>query len=668
MSARADIGPLLCPLGRACRTGTTPRRRARRSRRASGRTSPRARRAASSWAQIVDAARLAQQQRRERARRRAPRPSANRLVRRLGHRLEPLGERARARPGRAPTARSRAPPAAARRVAAARMSPASREAHLVHDVVELVAGQRADRRARGRGPRAGRRRGAACARARAARGSATGRRRCRARRRSGRASGGAMSHHIRDKLTRSMLSTVLRTIRTHALVAPGDRVIVAVSGGPDSMALLHALWEARDRLGLTLEVATVDHGLRPEARAEGWRWSVRAPRRSGCRGTRLAVDVAARASAVPRGRTPRAACASARSRRSRRERGARGSRSATRPTIRPRQCCSAIVRGTGLPGLSGIPYRARAVHPPAARRPRAGGASLPRAAEHPVRRGSLERRPALRARARSPSLPAAARRGEPARREALVALAAAARGAPAARRRDRDAAAAGAPPRSAGCARAAGRPRSICGRAASSRSPTVKSAIRPRDAGRAAAARAAELLIPGPGAYRWAAGTLDVREAAAGRGGRAGVGGSAEFDADGSTGRSRCGPAARATACVRAAAAAAASSPTCSSTPRSPRAARDALPVLTTADDVVLFVPGLRSGGGARPDGDTRRLVRLRFDVDRRYMSARSPRHSRDIKGVFDPHRFGGNTFQVRPTSAVVSGAEPERTSSAPKS
>ena len=63
-----------------------------------------------------------------------------------------------------------------------------------------------------------------------------------------------------------MLSKVLRTIRAHGLVRPGDVVICAVSGGPDSMALLHALWELAPRLGARLEVATVDHGLRPEAR------------------------------------------------------------------------------------------------------------------------------------------------------------------------------------------------------------------------------------------------------------------------------------------------------------------------------------------------------------------------------------------------------------------
>ena len=46
-----------------------------------------------------------------------------------------------------------------------------------------------------------------------------------------------------------MLSTVLRTIAARALFERGDRVIVAASGGPDSMALLHILWELRDRLG-----------------------------------------------------------------------------------------------------------------------------------------------------------------------------------------------------------------------------------------------------------------------------------------------------------------------------------------------------------------------------------------------------------------------------------
>jgi|KBSSwiStaDraftv2_1062776.scaffolds.fasta_scaffold96539_2 tRNA(Ile)-lysidine synthase len=50
-----------------------------------------------------------------------------------------------------------------------------------------------------------------------------------------------------------------------ALIDPGARVGIAVSGGPDSMALL--LLAAETRPGL-VEAATVDHALRPESAAE----------------------------------------------------------------------------------------------------------------------------------------------------------------------------------------------------------------------------------------------------------------------------------------------------------------------------------------------------------------------------------------------------------------
>ncbi len=46
------------------------------------------------------------------------------------------------------------------------------------------------------------------------------------------------------------------------------KVLLAVSGGPDSIALLWSAEAAAQRLKLTLEVATVDHGLRPEAKGE----------------------------------------------------------------------------------------------------------------------------------------------------------------------------------------------------------------------------------------------------------------------------------------------------------------------------------------------------------------------------------------------------------------
>ena len=42
----------------------------------------------------------------------------------------------------------------------------------------------------------------------------------------------------------------------------GDTVVVAVSGGPDSLCLLHALARLRGELGICLHVAHLDHGLR----------------------------------------------------------------------------------------------------------------------------------------------------------------------------------------------------------------------------------------------------------------------------------------------------------------------------------------------------------------------------------------------------------------------
>jgi len=62
--------------------------------------------------------------------------------------------------------------------------------------------------------------------------------------------------------------SVKKAIKKYEMIHPGERVVVGVSGGPDSMALLHALWNLRQDLHLSLVVAHLDHGLRPEAREE----------------------------------------------------------------------------------------------------------------------------------------------------------------------------------------------------------------------------------------------------------------------------------------------------------------------------------------------------------------------------------------------------------------
>jgi len=63
-------------------------------------------------------------------------------------------------------------------------------------------------------------------------------------------------------------STVRRTLRERALVSPGDHVLVACSGGPDSMSLMHVLHRLRVDFGITLCAASIDHGLRPDSAAE----------------------------------------------------------------------------------------------------------------------------------------------------------------------------------------------------------------------------------------------------------------------------------------------------------------------------------------------------------------------------------------------------------------
>lgn len=65
-----------------------------------------------------------------------------------------------------------------------------------------------------------------------------------------------------------VLSRLRRTVADRGLLTRGDHVLVACSGGPDSTVMLHALHRLREELGITLAVASVDHGLRPESADE----------------------------------------------------------------------------------------------------------------------------------------------------------------------------------------------------------------------------------------------------------------------------------------------------------------------------------------------------------------------------------------------------------------
>jgi tRNA(Ile)-lysidine synthase len=60
----------------------------------------------------------------------------------------------------------------------------------------------------------------------------------------------------------ALLTQMLRTVRQQKLFAPGQRLLVAVSGGPDSMALLSLLHQLAPSWHLSLTVVHFNYGLR----------------------------------------------------------------------------------------------------------------------------------------------------------------------------------------------------------------------------------------------------------------------------------------------------------------------------------------------------------------------------------------------------------------------
>jgi tRNA(Ile)-lysidine synthetase-like protein len=366
-----------------------------------------------------------------------------------------------------------------------------------------------------------------------------------------------------------MLSTVLRTIAAHALLERGDHVLVAVSGGPDSMALLHVLWEARERLGISLEVAAVDHGLRAGAAAEIQLVRERAE----------ALELPFATVAVQVRRERRRASLQDAARRARLEalaglaaaRGARRIALGHHADDQAETILFRIVRGTGLRGLAGIPYRRDPFVRPLLDVRRADILRYLARRSIPFMTDPSNADPRFaRARIRHQILPLLG--GEnPRVAEALIAL----------------------------------------GREARRMGPVPDVAPAPgRGAEGQPPAPPAELRIDGPGHYRWADGTLAVHELVAAP---AEVG---DFDADrlgwplvarprrpGDRMRPRGGVGSRKLSDLMIDA-------------KIARRARAVLPVVTAADGALLWVPGLRPAEAARPSETTRRLLRIAFVAD----------------------------------------------------
>ena len=69
---------------------------------------------------------------------------------------------------------------------------------------------------------------------------------------------------------KALIRRVNHTLKLHKLFPEHSRILIACSGGPDSIALLHLLQDiaAHRHTKYKLGIAIVDHSIRPESKAE----------------------------------------------------------------------------------------------------------------------------------------------------------------------------------------------------------------------------------------------------------------------------------------------------------------------------------------------------------------------------------------------------------------
>lgn len=77
-----------------------------------------------------------------------------------------------------------------------------------------------------------------------------------------------MAAQRRPPAVARVLERVTATVRRHGMVHPGETVLVACSGGPDSVTLLHALVRLRRLLRVRLLAFHFDHRLREDSAAD----------------------------------------------------------------------------------------------------------------------------------------------------------------------------------------------------------------------------------------------------------------------------------------------------------------------------------------------------------------------------------------------------------------
>jgi len=155
---------------------------------------------------------------------------------------------------------------------------------------------------------------------------------------------------------RTLLEIVQKTNRRHRLFGRGDGIVVGLSGGPDSTALLHLLTALRRKYGLRLFAAHVNHGLSAREASTAEKFSEALCVRLGVPFFKKKIrlrELAARHKKTPEemGRIERYRFFSEIARKT----GARKIATAHTLDDQAETVLMRIVRGAGLKGLGGIP-------------------------------------------------------------------------------------------------------------------------------------------------------------------------------------------------------------------------------------------------------------------------------------------------------------------------
>ncbi|MGI5891449.1 MAG: tRNA lysidine(34) synthetase TilS [Bacillota bacterium] len=70
------------------------------------------------------------------------------------------------------------------------------------------------------------------------------------------------------KIQHKLLQQLKNYIKTYDLIRPGEKIVIALSGGMDSVVLLHLLLSLKEEFAITLIAGHLDHGIRGEISAE----------------------------------------------------------------------------------------------------------------------------------------------------------------------------------------------------------------------------------------------------------------------------------------------------------------------------------------------------------------------------------------------------------------